>query len=496
MRKRSNILMIVTDQMRMDLLKCYDPGSRCRTPNLDRLASESVVFDNNYTVCAVCTPTRATFQTGLKPSGHGMLTNTYNDGCSVHELADSPQLLSSRLLGEGYSVGYTGKWHLGEGQQPEDFDTGRWPDFYRKSGGTLPSNVGYEADDFPGHGSGGYWYPQYEQYLKDNGLELKINEPLENRPWHTHWGEIASSQESTMEHFLVNRTIDFIDQFKERENPFCMQLHIWGPHEPFYAPTRFLEEYRDVEFPMPVSFRGDEAGKPRHHGVWRRTDKEWEFFQNSWRHYCAFMTSIDHELGRLFDYLKAEGIYEDTVIVFTADHGDSQGCHGGIENKGLHMYEEVMHIPLLIKPSGGCSSQQRVSAFTGSCDIYSTILHLAGIALKNCERDGRSLTGFLDGTADSDHFDHVVSEGHGLAGVLFSQRMIRMRNWKYIFNISGQDELYDLDKDPHELQNRIDEQNCVDIRKELQQVLLKNMERSGDALTHTYRHLVWGEGMV
>src|SRR5699024_9032240 len=115
-KKKPNILFIQTDQQRQDTLSCYG-GDVCKTPNIDELANESVVFNNAYTSSPICTPARTSLQTSLYPMHHGMVTNNYSFGSMVQELPDSPDLLSRRLEKQGYSVGYTGKWHLGTGEE-------------------------------------------------------------------------------------------------------------------------------------------------------------------------------------------------------------------------------------------------------------------------------------------------------------------------------------------------------------------------------------------
>ena len=105
---RPNIIVIFTDQHRTDTLSCYDPNTLCQTPHLNAIAEQSTVFSEAYTVCAVCSPARASLQTGLYPHAHGVETNIYNSGCRIHELPDTDYLLSRRLLQAGYSVGYTG----------------------------------------------------------------------------------------------------------------------------------------------------------------------------------------------------------------------------------------------------------------------------------------------------------------------------------------------------------------------------------------------------
>ncbi len=167
--KQPNILFILTDQLRLDVLKSYG-GKVCKTPNIDRLAAESVVFENTYTSCPVCTPARASIQTGLYPHNHEMRNNTSEPGCKYDALPNSPTLLSNKLKEQNYHIGYTGKWHLGWG----------------------PTKVNYEGDDFPGHGAGGHGYPQYHQYLKDNGLDVKLENKISGH-YKGHWAaEVVS----------------------------------------------------------------------------------------------------------------------------------------------------------------------------------------------------------------------------------------------------------------------------------------------------------------
>lgn len=150
---KPNILFVLTDQQRVDTLRAYG-GEVCQTPNIDRLSEESVIFDNAYTSCPVCTPARASLQTGLFPHNHGMMNNATEPGCQFDELPESPKLLSRQLEKQNYQAGYTGKWHLGSGEGLKDSS-------YKSS----PEGLGYEADNFPGHGLGGHDYPQYHKYL-------------------------------------------------------------------------------------------------------------------------------------------------------------------------------------------------------------------------------------------------------------------------------------------------------------------------------------------
>jgi arylsulfatase A-like enzyme len=487
---RPNILVIFTDQHRTDTLSCYDPDSICQTPHLDAIAEQSTVFHEAYTVCAVCSPARASLQTGLYPHKHGVETNIYNAGCRVHELPDTDYLLSRRLEQAGYSAGYTGKWHIGEGGAEAHKNTKGLRHFIAPAYSGMPTALGYVGDDFPGHGGGGYHYPQFKNYLTQNDLSFDVADKNNYGGGHTTTGEVTSPLESTNEYFLVEQAIHYIKQFRGLDKPFCFQLHFWGPHEPFFAPIEFLDLYRDVEIPPWENFSDDGSGKPTFHERFRRADKPWSFWENSLRHYYGFMSSIDAQIGRLVVYLKENDLYDNTAIVFSADHGDSQGCHGGIENKSYHMYEETIRIPLFIKPARAGSARNDVNALVNTCDIYASVLDLAGVApeLRN-EQDGRSLVSFVNGEAPADWRQSQVSEGLSCTGILCTHRMIREGDWKYVFYASGTDELYNLRADPWENTNLIDDPDHAKELKKLQQSLYQWMEETKDQIRGDLQHL-------
>jgi len=141
-----NILLILTDQHRLSAVGAYG-NTVCQTPHIDQLAGDGIRFENAYTTCPVCSPARATIMTGQYPNTHGITSNVHNIGCTINEIRDQPGLLSRRLQAAGYSLGYTGKWHLGT-DSPTLFGSPNRP--------TLPKDVGFEGQNFPGHGNGGF----------------------------------------------------------------------------------------------------------------------------------------------------------------------------------------------------------------------------------------------------------------------------------------------------------------------------------------------------
>ncbi|BFT74036.1 sulfatase-like hydrolase/transferase [Paenibacillus sp. P36] len=469
-RENQNILLILTDQQRVDTLKAYG-GKVCQTPNLDQLSEDSIVFTNAYTSCPICTPARSSLQTGYYPFNVGMQANSYGSHCLIRELPDHPDLLSRQLQNQNYSVGYTGKWHLGQGNDSAEtkhyLSQGehaiQFPEF-KYDMRSLPSDVGYEADDFPGHGIGGYHYKQFKDYLEENNLTFETKNMLSgNFDVHTA-AEVVSPIESTVEYYLTERAIHYMDRFRKRSKPFFFALNYWGPHEPYMAPTKHLDLYRDMELEPWPNFYDDGHKKPSIHKAKSAKSKEWEAFAPYVKHYYGFMSSIDEQIGRIIAYLKENDLYDNTTIIFSADHGESLGIHGGLSDKAFFMYEETCRIPLFVKPAGE-SVHREENHFVGTCDLYATILELAGVEREKAEnRDGRSFAPMLRNNAEAlvSWPDCVVTECSGLESVMYTQRMIRHEKMKYVFNCGDLDELYDLSKDPYELDNLIDHSDYVE----------------------------------
>lgn len=484
---KNNIILIVTDQHRLDTLKYANTSTVVSTPALDALSVESICFDRAYTSCPVCTPARASLHSGFYPSATGMCTNIYGAGSTTHEIMDSPNLLSRRLIKQGYNCGFTGKWHLGLGRDKTassegrellarmsrgDMCAGAYLDY-----GTLPGDIGFIGDDFPGHGNGGWKTPQFEKYLEDNNLKLTIEGVYGGKlpGQHSHGGVITSGIESTVEYYLINRSIEITNQFSSAGSPFFFCLNIWGPHEPYNVPAEYFGKYRHMNIPPWKSFGGDGVATPVHNMV-RRPEMDWSFFENNLRHYYAYVEHIDAQIGRYIDYLKAAGIYEDSTIIFTADHGDSQGSHNGLENKSCHMYDEIMKIPLIIKPSGG-TPQRLEHGFAGTTDIYATILRLAGDS--GGTNSGVPLNHYWDNSPGEPRKD-IVSEGTGAFPLIASQRMYCTGNLKYIFNFGGNDELYNLKDDPDEMRNLASMPENQALLKELRESLAERMKEHFD----------------
>ncbi len=486
MRTKPNILLIMCDQLRADTLDCYG-DTVCDTPNIDKFADESVVFSNAYTSCPICSPARASVQTGVYPFRHGMINNIYNTGCMAHELPEYSGLLGRKMQQLGYGTGYTGKWHMGGGGLCDDCYSEEFPLITPSVVQTaLPSARGYDkADDFPHHGARGVNYRQFREYLESHNLELDIVNNDE-----TGLPEIRSSIETTVEYFLIENTKKYIDEFITEKRPFFFMLNFWGPHSPYLSMKEHIELYKKRDITPWKNFYDIQVGKPLIHRVKGANTKHlnWNNYLPTIWHYFGGMTLTDIQIGRLFEFLKEKNIYDDTVIIFMSDHGNALGCHGGLNDKAQYFYDDTCKIPLILKAAGNKQVGRIESHFANTCDIYSTILEYAGMRVEEAEQNvhGHSLVATIEKSTANNSLDCVVTECDGLLHKLMSQRMIRWKNYKYVYNLGDIDEFYDMEKDPYEMVNLLNSPLYQTDIKAIRERLFRWMIEHDDGLVMEY----------
>ncbi len=455
MNKR-NILWIGLDQIRADTLQ-LGSGKMCITPNIDRLSNNGVVFSRAYTTCSLCSPARASMFTGLYAFTHGMGTNCDMYHSLSAELREPEQLLHHRFEAAGYRCGYAGKWHVGTDKGPGDY--------------------GFEGMNLPGYGNI-LKDPGFREYLKTNNLAFNP-EPMYylNPDKQTliggRWG---GPVESTPDHYLANYTMDLIDKFTKEENPFFITCQFWGPHGPHMPSDEFYRLHdRSVLEPW-ESLHEDMSRKPRRierelQSFFRNHPKNWEEAKEIVGLYYDTTAMIDFEIGRLLDYLEAQGLMEDTIVVLSADHGDMTGTHGGMMDKGL-LYEEAHHIPLIVAWQGNLSPHI-CPDLALNMDIMPTLMDLAGIDVPE-GLHGRSLKDALVKQIGRESRSEVYLEYHGLR-FLYSQRaMVTDDGWKYIFTPGDFDEVYNLNNDPNEMHNLLDDSasqgKVLDLQRRLREI--------------------------
>jgi arylsulfatase A-like enzyme len=454
-----SFLVIVTDQHRFDAVGVHG-GSICQTPALDRLAASGTRFDNAYSICALSSPARASMYTGLYPHRHGLMVNE-------DEFLDGVRLVSEDFRDAGYACGFVGKWHCGEAK--------------------LPSNFGFEGMDVPGYGNCRRT-SEYRAYLDDNHLE-----PGEIIPLGTGWrknillnGKVTGPVEATVPYFLAEYTIDMLSSYKQGGSPFLLFCNFWGPHAPYLPVEPYASMYDPKEIPPWGNFYDDLTGKPNAHRRYRDAFlgegsklRGWEEWSTWVAKYFGFVSMIDAQIGRILAALEDLGLGEDTVVLFTADHGDHIGAHGGIHDKNAMMYQETYHIPLIARLPGSQGGRVVDQPIT-NMDITPTLCDLAGI-YPGRDLDGRSLVPLLAGEESTDWEEDVmcVYNGHHFA---YQSRMVTDGRTKYVFNAPEIDEFYDLERDPWEMHNLIDDEDYQDEIAHKRSRLMQWMESVEDPL--------------
>jgi uncharacterized sulfatase len=430
-----NILFIFSDQQRWDTLGCY--GQRLPiTPNLDRLAAEGVRFEHAFTCQPVCGPARACLQTGKYATETGCYVNDIGLPCDERTLA--------HWLGDaGYEVGYLGKWHLASTRGRERYHDRAVPPELR--GGYRDFWLASDVLEFTSHGYDGHMFDA-------DGNRREFPEGRYRVDAQTDWA------------------LEYLRQ--PRERPFFLFLsyiepHFQNDHHCFEGPHGSKERFADYDVP------GDLVGTG---GDWRAEYPD----------YLGCCASLDENVGRLYAELERQGIAEDTLLIYTSDHG----CHFCTRNAEYKRscHDNSIRIPL-IAHGPGFTGGRVVDDLVSLLDLPPTVLAAGGVAAPDAMR-GRALQPLVAGTA-ADWPEEVflqISEDH-------IGRAIRTDRWKYAVWVPGptwsgatapgsevyvEHCLYDLAVDPHERTNLVADPAYAGVRAELAAVLARRMVAAGE----------------
>ncbi|PKQ07507.1 MAG: hypothetical protein CVT71_01020, partial [Alphaproteobacteria bacterium HGW-Alphaproteobacteria-10] len=319
----------------------------------------------------------------------------------------------------------------------------------------------------------------YLDYLKEHHLSYTLSHQIYLNPGEKTLaaGIWEGPDESTTDWYLTNRTIAQLEGYRSSGTDYFATCQYWGPHGPHLVPAKWVGK-ADREQILPwASYREDLAQKPefvrRHLDFYRASPQSWDGCREVIGLYYDYMMFIDSQIGRILEYLDASGQRQNTTIVFTSDHGDMQWSHNGLIDKGF-LYEEAMHIPLILSHPAlpkGKSHAHLVS----NLDILPTILDDAGL---EAECDGQSLLGLLRGEAPAR--EDFLMEFHGIH-FLYTQRAVLTKDGlKYIWTPGDIDELYDLNTDPAELDNLIEDERYSQHRLDLVERLKRQVVRYRD----------------
>jgi len=438
---RPHILLIMADQLRVDCLG-YAGGAPVHTPHLDRLAAEGVWFDEAFTHFPVCAPARQSLICGQRPEVFGGLWN-YTMGLKVGALAPTAYSWARSLQEQGYQCGYIGKWDV----HPE----------------YTPVSYGYDhyVDSAALHRS--MMKMDYPEVAYTNGY-FGEPDPL--------------PLEHTLTHFTAMQAEQLLERLSETGQPWQLRVNFNEPHLPCRPAQPFASLYTPEDAKEWGSFADTLHGKPYIQSQqlrnWGIESFGWEEWAPIVARYYAVISQLDDAVGKLLHRLEELGLAEATWVIFTSDHGDMCGGHRMMD-KHYVMYEDVVKVPLIMRMPGVIPAGHRSDELVYNLlDLPPTILEVCGMA-PPCEHamHGRSMLPWMTGRAgaSASSREEVIASYNGQQFGLYTQRMLRSKKWKYVWNLTDVDELYDLEDDPHELYNRIGDP----ARHELVQQLRKRM---------------------
>lgn len=472
--KQLNILLVTTDQQRTDTLGTYG-NEVVKTPNLDALAAQGTTFERAYTPTAICTPARASMITGLMPHQHNLLANYERNVGFQEELEPSDAVVpfSYPLRDAGYSVYNVGKWHVGKERGPNKF--------------------GFEGVHYPGWGQP-VRHPDYERYLEERNLppfrtsgEIRGTFP-NGLPSNVIAGIYEGPIEGTFTYFLAEQAIEQLREaaraYRDDGKRFFLALQFFGPHLPYYLPKAYFDLYDPADVEPPAGFAETFENKPQ---VQRNYSAHWcgeQFSVDEWRKiiaiYWGYVTLIDEQVGRVLEALRKEGLEDSTAVGFTSDHGAFVGAHR-LQDKGPAMYEDIYRIPFLMRFPDAPTGQRR-SEFVSLVDLAPTFLKLADAQVPE-SYVGHDLSPLVRGESAPEWRRNIIAEFHG-HHFPYPQRMIRSERSKLIVNPADINEFYDLEQDPAELENRIDDPRYKDERNRLYRELHQHLKAQDDNFYH------------
>ncbi len=467
---KPNILLIYTDQQRFDTIHALG-CSQIQTPNLDRLAREGVAFSQATTPAPVCMANRWSLHSGQWTSMHRCYSN--------HHPGERPQTDIPTMLREaGYVTGLSGKNHSFLGA--DDFDV--WDE-----NPALPDHPEWDE------------YLEWRRYRAENYARL-AEEPV----WTAVTGEHAKTQSA----------LRFMDRHADEDRPFFLWLSYLYPHTPYEAPEPFFSLYDDL--PPPHIEKDGLANKPYRQRFHQGNNDAIIPFSAEQialmrRVYYGMITLIDGEIGKILDFLDRRGLNENTLLVFTSDHGDYQGDHG-LMAKSPALYDALVRVPFILRWPGHIEAGRRDDRFASHVDLMPSFAAAAGLPAPTQAQGVDLLPALRDGGdgpplrpfAFSEYgvpgqpYDEQRLNREGLQNALFRNpahdslpwegnpvslagriRMLRNHSWKLIAEENGAGELYDMRNDPHELSNLWDNPHYKDIRKELQLALANWISQIG-----------------
>ncbi len=480
--KRPNILLIMADQLRYDALGCYG-NTRIHTPNIDSLALNGCAFDNHFVQNPVCSPSRCSILTGRYPKNHG----TRDNGIA---LRDSEITLPEVLHENGYLTAAIGKMHLTTQFRPKEREEEDWPEDrygFEVIHTTCDTKTGEYLDWLKRESPVDYEEVKMQGERKAREDRASAADKDTSGPPQVYPGKINPKFHQSA--WIADRTIDLIRE-SGTERPFFALCSFVDPHHPFDPPKAYADLYDPDTLDAPVYREGELLDKPPHfmkHRTGRGFSNEKYDYRKLSLHqwgqvkaaYYGMITLVDENVGRILEAVREKGIEDDTLVIFTNDHGELMGDHG-LLFKGPFLYDCLIKAPLLIKWPGVIPKGARFGQITEHVDLMPTILEYAGI------RTPYGVQGMSMAT---------VMRGDAGAGRRYALTEFKCYDWGLdVRCLTGKDykltyyagerfgELYDRNADPEEFVNLWADPAWQQVKQELIRQLTDRLMETEDTL--------------
>lgn len=482
MVKKQNILLITSDQQHFDTIGAFN--SEIETPNLDRLVKQGTTYERAYCPNPTCTPTRASIITGMYPSQHGAWT-------LGTKLSEDKPTVGNYLSEAGYKTALFGKAHFQQLKQTEAYpslesdpllsDLPFWKEFNESFYGF--DHVELARNHTNEHLVGQHYAVWMEEKGCTNWRDYFLAPTGNMDPEIKHKWDIP--EEFHYNTWIAERTNTALEDYVEKDESFFVWASFFDPHPPYLVPEPWCDMYNPEKLTIPKGRAGEHENNPPHFQMTQEIDPDFSEYKESGHDihgyqshvdvseeehkqltatYYGMITMMDKYIGKILDKVDELGIAEETIIVFTTDHGHFFGQHG-LQYKGGFHYEDLIKVPFIVKYPGQKNKGIKSDSMQSLVDLAPTFLDIANLPIPY-QMAGKSQKNVWLGEVESVR-DHVICEFRHEPTTIHQKTYVDKRYKITVYYNQTYGEIYDLEKDPEEYNNLWDKPAYKDLKLEL-----------------------------
>ena len=445
-KKKPNLIYVFADQLGIGHVG-YSGNKKALTPNIDRIKKECLDFNNAVSGHPVCAPYRASLFTGKYTTSTGMVINEIR-------LNPNHRSMANVLNDGGYTTAYIGKWHMYANEWGNHYDVKN--SFIPKGEHRLGFDEYFAAYNFHHeyYGECAYYHLDTDEKLYCDGYEPDVQ---------------------------TDMAMNKIKELAVKDKPFALFLSLGTPHDPWIpenVPKEYLDKFKDVSFELPPNYLPE---NDKYADDWAKLSPKERNELTQWmRVYYAMTANLDDNIGRLYEMLEETGILDNSIFIFTADHGELFGAHGR-RAKNI-FYEEAVRIPFLMK-WGDRLSRKRCDVCLNTVDLMPTLLTMLELPVPD-EVEGVDLSGYIMGNTGAKEPEGSLMMGTGATAKWedgHEWRAFRTKQYTYAKYLSdGKELLFDNINDPYQMKDLSQEEEYKEILLLLKNSMSKEMARVGD----------------